>query len=404
MTNDFDKLLMSRSRGKEFDVATEDFSLLEVRRNGDQAFHYFFHTVDRCPVSDFILHKGPQVHTICTVTFIFSNDSYSPRFRFWKKDTTKPRKAVDETLPNTSENRQVKASVDTKEGHRNFWKLMNYLQECANVSIPKDRFRAVTGDGDHLVELLKESNKDTLVGVMGKLIGGEVTEADLNLIANRKGQLEIFRQLLTDVDYFDKHKERLNTGVEGVWQRFFDKNSWIFGYGLTLIPCESYDPARLERITTGANVFGGAGKRVDALLRTKGAVSSLLFCEIKKHDTELLAATAYRKPDVYQPSGQLVGAVCQVQKTAEKAIRDIGTFLHKHVDPDGTPGDFEVATIRPRRIVVAGVASEFATPNGLNPEKIASFELYRRSIHDVEIITFDELYQRALFIVEDQHG
>jgi hypothetical protein len=38
----------------------------------------------------------------------------------------------------------------------------------------------------------------------------------------------------------------------------------------------------------------------------------------------------------------------------------------------------------------------------VNPEKINSFELYRTSIQDVEIITFDELYQRACFIVEDR--
>jgi len=43
-----------------------------------------------------------------------------------------------------------------------------------------------------------------------------------------------------------------------------------------------------------------------------------------------------------------------------------------------------------------------AVGDKLNPEKTSTFELYRNSIHDVEIITFDELYERARFIVEDQ--
>jgi hypothetical protein len=46
--------------------------------------------------------------------------------------------------------------------------------------------------------------------------------------------------------------------------------------------------------------------------------------------------------------------------------------------------------------------SEFSEHASTNPEKIASFEQYRRSIKDVEVITFDELYERACFIVEDR--
>ncbi|WP_435190580.1 hypothetical protein [Streptomyces sp. bgisy126] len=53
--------------------------------------------------------------------------------------------------------------------------------------------------------------------------------------------------------------------------------------------------------------------------------------------------------------------------------------------------------------VAASVDEAMKQVNGaVNPEKINSFELYRTSIQDVEIITFDELYQRACFIVEDR--
>ncbi|MER6827448.1 Shedu anti-phage system protein SduA domain-containing protein [Streptosporangium sp. NPDC000563] len=100
--------------------------------------------------------------------------------------------------------------------------------------------------------------------------------------------------------------------------KFFEDNPWIFGYGLNLIACESYDDQKLQQLTTGASKFGGAGKRTDGLLRTRGIVSSLLFCEIKRHDTPLLVANQYRKPDVYAPSYEVVGAVSQVQKKLPK--------------------------------------------------------------------------------------
>ncbi|WP_159039822.1 hypothetical protein [Streptomyces sp. TP-A0356] len=38
---------------------------------------------------------------------------------------------------------------------------------------------------------------------------------------------------------------------------------------------------------------------------------------------------------------------------------------------------------------------------GRPPPAPDTFEQYRRSIQDVEVITFDELYERACFIVED---
>lgn len=103
-------------------------------------------------------------------------------------------------------------------------------------------------------------------------------------------------------------------GPEAVWQGFFEENPRIFGHGLTLVACGPIDDGGLERITTGANIFAGAGKRSDAGMRSKGFVSSLLFCEIKTHQTRLLAGAPYRVPDVYQVSKDIVGAVAQVHQ------------------------------------------------------------------------------------------
>jgi hypothetical protein len=52
--------------------------------------------------------------------------------------------------------------------------------------------------------------------------------------------------------------------------------------------------------------------------------------------------------------------------------------------------------------LVIGSLNEFTDGGAANPEEITSFEQYRRSIQDVEVITFDELYQRVCFIVEDR--
>ena len=95
--------------------------------------------------------------------------------------------------------------------------------------------------------------------------------------------------------------------------------------------------------------------------------------------------------------------MAQVQKTASRAQQNVrGQLLTRIFEDDGTPTSVELSTTRPRQVVVIGSLREFTHNGAVNPEKISSFELYRRSIQDVEIITFDELYQRACFIVEDR--
>ncbi|MFK0174268.1 Shedu anti-phage system protein SduA domain-containing protein [Streptomyces sp. NPDC090306] len=94
--------------------------------------------------------------------------------------------------------------------------------------------------------------------------------------------------------------------------------------------------------------------------------------------------------------------MAQVQKTAHKALRLVTGELHKLYEDDGAPTDIEVPTVRPRQVLVIGNLCEFTDRGSVNPEKITSFEQCRRSVLDVEVITFDELYQRACFIVEDR--
>jgi hypothetical protein len=265
----------------------------------------------------------------------------------------------------------------------------------------------VTSDSAQLAESFQGKDKETILEAVRVALGGALTEEDLRLMSNRKAQLCVFERLLQDDDFFESERARLSeesgkeTKTEALWQHFFEKNTWIFGYGLKLVACEPLDDEKLERITTGANVFTGAGKRSDAVMRSKGYVSSLVFCEIKTHRTDLLQATPYRAPDVYQVSSHVSGAVSQVQKTVAKALDRLSNQLHELYKDDGTPVGVRVSTVKPRQSLVIGKLSEFDTGNGINREKLASFELYRNSIQDIEIITFDELYQRACFIVRD---
>ncbi|MEJ3659294.1 Shedu immune nuclease family protein [Actinomycetes bacterium KLBMP 9759] len=387
---------------KEFSLEDEDLSVLEIRdANNGTGFHYFYDTRRRRLVTDFSLDDRPRTALLCSVTLIEKPEGCSPRIKLWIKDKTKPGKAVQQLeLPDASVNRLVKSSVDTSSGHENFWKLIDFLQSFNGIIQPENKFSVVDSGSAHLVSVLQSQDKDTVLEAIRTAIGSSLTEHDIALIANRKQQLARFERLLRVSDFFESEKRRLGEGAEKVWQQFFEDNPWIFGYGLRLVSVEALDDGKLERITSGANIFQGAGKRSDAIMRTKGYMSSLLFGEIKTHTTPLLAAKPYREPDVYRPSAELVGSVAQVQKAARKALRLMTDQVKRMFDSDGTPTGVEVGTSRPRQVVLIGSLDEFKAPFGANGEKLETFELYRTSIIDTEVLTFDELYERARFIVE----
>lgn len=176
------------------------------------------------------------------------------------------------------------------------------------------------------------------------------------------------------------------------WQKFFEENSWIFGHGLNYIFLNKVD-RRLETQTTGS-AFDRPGKKADGLMLTRAEVSQYVLVEIKKNNTNLLRETDYRS-GCWGVSDELSNAVTQIQKTVFDFTRN--RFQDHLKDNDGNTTGRVVYSVEPRSFLVIGNLSQLAA----NDDKIACFELYRRNIRAPEILTFDELFQRAKCIVEN---
>lgn len=242
------------------------------------------------------------------------------------------------------------------------------------------------------VEAFLLKNQD----ILAEILKNNITKEDIISLAYRKEQLDIFEKLLRNPPDFEAYKEQSELGGdEAVWQHFFEKNTWIFGYGLSYIFTSPLSDLKLEQVVQGYSFFQ-RGKRVDALLQTRGLINSLCFVEIKTHNTLLIESESYR-PDCYRISRELAGAVSQIQKTVQKAVNNIRTKLEV-VTRDGDPTDDVAYLYQPRSFIVIGRLNEFQTLKGTNEEKFGSFELFRQNINNPEVITFDELYERAKFI------
>jgi len=220
--------------------------------------------------------------------------------------------------------------------------------------------------------------------LLSEILSSEVTKEDIVAVGYRKKQLDVYEKLLSDSIYFDDLKVKKNATNEGLWQKYFEKNPWIFGYGLGYVFLSGLDVNSYD-------------KHVDALMKTKGIISNLCFVEIKTHATQLLDTKSYRA-GCWAPSKELAGVISQVQGTVASAIESLTDKINLK-DSLGNPTGEEKYSYQPKAYLVIGSMAEFSTENGVNKDKLRSFELLRKNIVSPEIITFDELYERARFIV-----
>jgi len=237
--------------------------------------------------------------------------------------------------------------------------------------------------------------------LFAEILKSEVTTEDLIAVGFRKKQLSVYENLLTNQTYFDDLKKRKGCSSESLWQRYFEKNPWVFGYGLGYIFLSSLDDKKLEQVVQGHSV-DSHGKRVDALMKTKGVISNLCFIEIKTHLTELLETKPYRT-GCWAPSKELAGAIAQVQGTVSSAVESLSSKINPS-DKEGNPTGEEIYNYQPKSYLVIGSMNEFVSENGVNKDKLRSFELLRKNILNPEIITFDELYERSKFIVHNNQN
>lgn len=225
------------------------------------------------------------------------------------------------------------------------------------------------------------------------------TDADANdviALQHRRQVAATMREWLEDGDAFARANAEAG-GPERAWQALLEANPWVLGIGLGVQLLTSWNEGKLEQTVVGRSIKG-VGKRADALLRTAGIVRSVAFAEIKHHQTRLLGEE-YR-PGAWSPSKDVAGAVVQVQQTVHLACRELGDYIHDQAH-DGELLGTRTFLLQPRSYVIVGSLDQLTGDSGgAIPDKVRSFELFRRNLHEPEVITFDELVARAEWHVE----
>jgi hypothetical protein len=84
---------------------------------------------------------------------------------------------------------------------------------------------------EQIAKLIKDNPE-----LIKEIIDNNLTSDEVANLGHRKKQLEVFKKLLTEDEYFEERRKSLGLkkGNEAVWQDFFEQNTWIFGYGLNV--------------------------------------------------------------------------------------------------------------------------------------------------------------------------
>ncbi len=221
---------------------------------------------------------------------------------------------------------------------------------------------SIIGNSDEVSRFLKLIVSDP----EGKKKIGEVAKnykligvGDIDNIANKKNAVILFEKILNNSTEFDKSKLELGVGKnEEVWQRFFSENSWILGSDFV----EILDERRIdvENIT-------------DYLLKSYDGFVDIVELKLPSEEfwtTDLI------------PRSELTSATMQCNRYILQTERKIDSVEFKK-KVKNTP------IVKPRITLVYGRSVDW------KDEQKESYRVLNYSYHNLNIITYDHLLERA---------
>lgn len=367
----------------KFVVGKDSFSNLEIHSTpAIDKFYYFYHKGENRLIKQFILNERDRVDYLCQVILIKKGDKFTPRLSISVRDKAGKIQQEETNKSDLTSKYLLKANVNIDECHENFWKLISFLQSIREIEVPKENFSLVTQGESEIVTALRGRDVSSITSIIKQLSSIEgvmLSDGDINRLLKRKERLAEFDTSITT-----------QATDEGWWQDFFERNKWIFGYGL------NYQILRSEQSQPhygGTRVEGQGGQKGDFLTSTDGDLSFTVLVEIKTPDTHLLQGATEIRSGAWSLSKDLTDAVSQIQANIEMWDKQ-GSRQPDNIDKLEKENVF---TVQPKGIIVIGSLSQLDTRS-----KRETFQRFRKSLHGIDILTFDELLKRAKFIVEEK--
>jgi hypothetical protein len=277
-----------------------------------------------------------------------------------------------------------------------FERLLSFLQQINFINlVNEDNFqiddistrsgpKTIIDSSDRaIVERIKslgEGQRDALL----KAIGASLTNDEINILLGRREALFEFEEHMSKRDW-----------SESDWQSFFDRQQWVFGYGLDYRVMRTFD----REMVVGGQGTDNKNKPIVDFLGTFKDYTVLI--EIKKPDTKIFKNSRGGRAGTWEFSQDFTNAISQIleQKAEWLSFAQAGDHWNK----EGTRR-LEARTRNSKTILVIGSSQEFEASDNSRSAQIMrdTFELFRRENRSIDILTFDELLERACFITRSE--
>jgi len=272
--------------------------------------------------------------------------------------------------------------------------LNQFIQEIDLQAVDRRRLRLTEdvsfGNDEEFASALRSyAATDNGQQVLRSLVESEnLLSGDIMNLSLRKNQLELFEDLLENSAAFENYANDNSLSLthrEKVWQYFFKQNPWIFGHGLDYRFLAILQSER----ETG---YDDTGNSSSDMLMGCGNFTTLV--ELKRPDTLLFNNTSNRS-GAWKLSSELFDAVSQILE--QKAAWQVSSHIGQNFSDSGEP--ITQQTQDPKVVLLVGHTNQFSGTEQTQIIKAKTFELLRRDSRNIEILTYDELLNRAKNIV-----
>ncbi len=288
----------------------------------------------------------------------------------------------------------LKLELRTEHLKRLFSGLQVLMQVAAEYGIVPGSQELFVGHKDEFTSAAAHEYRAVIQELVNGNHGADFWETLRSIqpdIATHLAEAEIQRRRKAALGVF-QNELLLNKWSERQWEIFFVENRWIFGYGLRY---QFLSLVQNQPNYGGADFTQKGGQKGDFLMQTEGEERFTVLVEIKRPDSAIFDSgpdsRSYRN-GVPGFSTEFSNAISQVQVNSN-CWEVEGSRREKDRERLSRAG---VYTISPRSILIYGHTSQLQ-----EDERRRSFELFRVSLKRPDIITFDELFDRARFIVSE---
>lgn len=387
----------------EFDLTKNELNEVVIRETINQDTCFIWNVNDSSIVyNSFVLIKNSRSKTICEVAFFKSSVThrYIPRLTF-------KRLLLNNEEQDTKNPTKVTIAFADSDAAHSLWKFIGFLnsyKDLVDTGEFDSQYKVVPKES-YIIEF-RDKNWAQKIEDLKELINiAELSTNDINALTfeSRKQNLKAFyyllinKQITNEKDSHTYYREKypLKNGEEYIWHHFLKRHDWILGLNIDLRFIIEF----LDEQKVGESDSKGKGDPQTDLL---GISEFTTLVELKHSNTEIFkkdkskgrANTWDFTSDFIEGISQCLGQKFELEKSFDRKIfiKEDSTRL----DKDG------IQSIDPQTILILGnKKKEFPInkSNDINLVKNKTLERFRRNNRNIDVLTYDELFERAYHIV-----